>query len=416
MKLTFIIPLLLLMAGTPARAQWTRLTPFYPASIRVADVTENDSGIFAVGYRFSDFQGHIFRSFDDGAHWDTLQLPPAGFLFETIATKNSDTMFIGGYGSISIILWTTNGGHDWSYFAADPTTSGINDMQFLDGQHAFASGYDTVQFFSGSCYYTNDGGANWNQQTVDTGTCLDTLGLDFIQMTSVSTGYAVSNFGLNKYLLKTTDTGKHWNIIYEQPGIGGIYFWDENNGIMVAGAGKVFKTTNGGMNWTLKPAPTTQPLFSVAFLSASTGYAVGGNGAIIKTTDAGETWTLETSPTTQPLFRVRCFDGKAYATGDGGVVLRSVPPSTAVSSPALIFAEVHPNPAAHNFIVSLSDPGTEAHLSLCDLAGRMVWQATTKLQSTSIEVSNLPAGNYMLNAKTAKGTGSKLVTVITNTH
>ena len=412
MKLSYILSLLLLVAGLQAGAQWTRLTPTYPSSLRIADVTANDSGIFAVGYRFSDFQGHILRSFDDGAHWDSLQPPPSGFLFETIATKNKDTVFIGGFGSISIWLWTTNGGHDWSYFAADANTTGINDMQFLDGQHAFASGYDTTQFYSGNCYYTNDGGATWNQQTVDTGTCLDTLGLDYIQMTSISTGYAVSNFALNKYLLKTTDTGKHWDIIYEQPGIGGIWFWDENNGVMVASGGKVYKTSNGGLNWTLKPTPTSQPLFSVAFMDANTGYAAGGNGAIIKTTNGGETWTLETSVTTQPLFRVRCFGGHAYATGDGGTVLRSSPPTTSMADVTAPQAMVYPNPSSGTLTVALADAVSQATISLTDLTGRTVCLAMTTAQKTTIDVSGIPAGNYMLKIVSGNRAESRLISVV----
>lgn len=401
-----------MLTGLQAAAQWTRLTPTYPSSLRIADVTANDSGIFAVGYRFSDFQGHILRSFDDGAHWDSLQPPPSGFLFETIATKNKDTVFIGGFGSITIWLWTTNGGHDWDYYNVDTNTTGINDMQFLDGQHAFASGYDTVQFFSGNCYYTNDGGATWNQQTVDTGTCLDTLGLDYIQMVDVSTGYAVSNFLLNKYLLKTTDTGKHWNIIYEQSGIGGIYFWDENNGIMVASGGKVFKTTNGGVNWTLKPTPTTQPLSSVAFMDVNTGYAVGGGGSIIKTIDGGETWTSETSPTTESLFRVKCFGGKAYATGDGGTVLRSSPPITGVEDAAALQSAVYPNPASGILTVVLPDATSQAALTLTDLTGRIVRQVSAASQKTTIDVSGIPAGNYMLKVISGNRAESHLVSVM----
>jgi photosystem II stability/assembly factor-like uncharacterized protein len=415
MRPVIFAAIFLLFASKHTHAQWTRLTPFFPSSLRIADITESDSGIFAVGYRFSDFQGHILRSFDDGAHWDSLQLPPSGFLFETIASKNADTAFIGGFGSISVWLWTTNGGHDWSYFSVDPNTTGINDMQFLDAQHAFASGYDTIQFNSGSCYYSGDGGATWNQQTVDNGTCLDTIGLDYIQMVDVGTGYAVSNFGLHKYLLKTTDTGRHWNIVYEQPGIGGIWFIDANTGVMVASGGKVYKTGDGGVNWTLKPTPTTQPLFSVAFTDAGTGYAVGGNGTIIKTTNAGETWTLETSPTTQPLFRVRCFGGHAYAVGDGGTVVRSLPPSTALAPDKVLLADVYPNPAENYLTVLPGAGGKPLTLSLIDLMGHVVLQTTANGQKAMIDVRNLPSGNYVLKVSSADQVAAKLISVVHTT-
>ena len=394
--ITIVIALLIYCA--PAKAQWTRLTPAYPSDLRVADIAVKDSAVFGVGYRFSDFQGHVFRSFNNGTSWDTLQVPPAGELFETITFKDADTALIGGFGSTSIFLRSVDAGHSWAYFLEDTTTTGIADMVFLDGRRGFAAGYDTAQFYSGNCYYTEDGGNSWSQQTTDTGTCLDTLGLDYIDFVDVQTGYAVSNFVPHKYLLKTTDTGKHWNIIHTQDGIGGVYFWNVLNGIMVAQGGHIFKTSDGGMNWVPKPSPVTVPLFSVSFINSNIGFAVGGGGTVIKSVDGGETWTTETSSVTQPLFRVKCFNGRGYACGDGGTIVRSEAVLEANTIPLNYQLNVYPNPASSILNISSTTGQYFKTLAatLMDINGRIISTAKTEQKLIRMDIKDLPSGTYTI--------------------
>lgn len=393
---TTTIHLLLIFFSFTATAQWTKLTPTYPSALRVSDITVNDTNIFAVGYRFGDFQGHIFRSFNNGTTWDTLQISPAGYLFETVAFKDKDTAIIGGYGSYTVLLHTVDGGHNWGYYLVDTVTAGINDIKFIDDKRGFAAGYNTAQFYSGNCYYTKDGGNSWGQETTATHTCLDSLGLDYIDFLDVQTGYAVSNFVPHKYLLKTTDTGKHWNIIYTQDGIGGVYFWNVLNGVMVADGGKIFKTSDGGNNWVPKPSPVTDPLLSVSFMNNTIGFAVGANGMIIKTTDGGETWTKETSPTTQPLLRVKCFNAQAYAVGDGGTIIRSRPYLGISELPLSLKLNVYPNPASSVLYVSST---TNQHVkklevTLLGMNGRTVRAEKSNQALIQMDINDLPAGIY----------------------
>ncbi len=397
-------------------AQWTQLTSGVSNQIRVNDIAVKDSAIFGVGYRFSDFQSYVLRSYNNGVTWDSVLPLSPGFLFETIAFKDKDTAFIGGYGSKTFLVNTVDGGHNWNYYLADTTTAGITDIVFLDNVRGFAAGYGPAQFGSGNCYFTNDGGHNWIPQTTDTATCLDTIGLDYATFLDVQTGYAVNNFFLGKSLLKTTDTGKHWSVIHEQDGIGGVYFWNVNNGIMVASGGQIFKTTNGGMNWTPKPSPTTVPLFSVSFIDNNNGFAVGGYGKILKTTDGGETWTIVTSPTTQTLFRIKCFDGKCYASGDGGVILRSTPHPTAVGQLPLSYRlNVYPNPGSSVLNISSTVNHTFKNISvnLVDIKGQVVKTGQTDKTLIRLDISDLPAGIY---TAVVTADGQQLVEQVTIQH
>ena len=381
-----------------ASAQWTLLTHGYPSSLRIADVAAKGSTIIGVGYTLSDFQGYILSSFNSGAAFDSVLPFSPGKLFETVAFKDNDTAFVGGMGSNSFLLNTVDGGHHWNSYLNDPATGGIADIVFLDSRRGFAGGYGTSQFYSGSCYYTNDGGRNWVERTVDAGTCIDTIGMDHVDFVDAQTGYAVNNFLPGRYLLKTTDSGKHWNLAYELEGMGGVYFWNVNNGVMVAEGGQIFKTTDGGMHWTPKPSPTTAPLFSVSFADNNNGYAVGAYGRILKTTDGGETWTSVTSPTTQTLFKVKCFDGKYYASGDGGVILSSSPaPATAVTELPLSYQlNVYPNPGSSMLNISSTVNYTfkSIFVNLVDIKGQIVKNGQTDKGLIRLDIKDLASGVY----------------------
>ena len=77
-----------------------------------------------------------------------------------------------------------------------------------------------------------------------------------------------------------------------------VYFLTVTTGFTCGGS-YVYKTTNGGYNWTSKMMPDTTNLNAVRFLNSSTGYACGGKyinenwslAHLFKTTNAGEIWT-----------------------------------------------------------------------------------------------------------------------------
>ena len=85
-----------------------------------------------------------------------------------------------------------------------------------------------------------------------------------------------------------------------------IHFFNEETGIAMTYDGKVYKTNDKGITWTLKFTNTIldQPFYKIVFKDQNTGYIVGGNsgcsgtgctpagGIVIKTIDAGETWNI----------------------------------------------------------------------------------------------------------------------------
>lgn len=114
------------------------------------------------------------------------------------------------------------------------------------------------------------------------------------------TGWAVH---LNGYIYKTTDAGKSWQMIYYN-GVArfrSIGFFDENNGIAGlytnpgTGVAPVYRTTNGGINWSSVsiPSPLPNGICGISIVNDSVMYGCGkidGPGVVIKTTNKGLTW------------------------------------------------------------------------------------------------------------------------------
>lgn len=156
--------------------------------------------------------------------------------------------------------------------------------------------------------FTKDGGDNWETVNVDS---LNVLHLESIHFTSPSVGYT-SGFNVDRksagVIYKSIDSGRTWTnispIIGKYYVIWGCYFYDDDNGIAVAGDGcrtqYFFKTTNGGQNWTFKDyqVPGGTKLSDVR-VDGATGYGQAiSSGYVWETTDYGNNWEIdfETGP------------------------------------------------------------------------------------------------------------------------
>lgn len=392
-----VLSLCICCFNTSVSAQWTKLSGGYGPQLLLNDVYAKGKDITVVGYRFSDFQNHIFQSHDGGANWDTLQPFYAGYLFLTIAHKDKDTGFIGGYGGNALWMRTVDAGRHWEYFAWDSVYDGISDMVFLDSQRGFAGGYGKKQFYSGHCYYTPDGGHSWLDQNTPDPSPLDSLGIEYIDFLDPQTGYAISNFIPHRYILKTTDSGKHWSLLYTHSTIvNGMYFWNVSNGIMVDVHGDIYKTQDGGKNWTKKTSPVSTELISVSFADANNGFAVGAGGVILKSKDGGETWTIESSPTLEDLFRVKFFEGKAYAVGNAGTIVRSANVLGIQEKPLAYQLNVYPNPAKDVLNVSVTAGAVIKRLSasLISVDGKVMTSGVTEHGLLRFNTAQIPGGHY----------------------
>ncbi len=103
-----------------------------------------------------------------------------------------------------------------------------------------------------------------------------------------------------------------------------LFYTDLNTGFVVGDGGKIYKTTNDGLNWIYIPIVQTSSLWAVYFLNNLTGYVTGEGGTIIKTTNGGQNWILQT-PSIVENFWGMCFSNisTGYISGSGGTIIKT---------------------------------------------------------------------------------------------
>lgn len=105
--------------------------------------------------------------------------------------------------------------------------------------------------------------------------------------------------------------------------VNGVCFMkNTNTGYITASGGRILKTTNGGITWTLQNSGNVNNLYAIYFTGMDTGYAVGDSGTILATKDGGSNWTAISSGTTERLNDIHVMGGTGYAVGDNGVILK----------------------------------------------------------------------------------------------
>jgi photosystem II stability/assembly factor-like uncharacterized protein len=125
-----------------------------------------------------------------------------------------------------------------------------------------------------------------------------TSALNSVYFISASTGWAVGEF---LTILKTTNSGTNWiPLLSSSLSLHSVFFTSSLVGF-IAGNGILYKTTNGGFNWSASVSNPAMFLYSVHFPAGSTtiGYAVGmgtPSPPILKSTDSGNNWSIQPVP------------------------------------------------------------------------------------------------------------------------
>ncbi len=134
-------------------------------------------------------------------------------------------------------------------------------------------------------------------------------------------GYAITQ---THNILKTTNGGDNWNIIYNDT-TGNIFtrlqFLNESTGFV--GAYNTLKTTNGGNNWFQISTPV--PVQDIYVLNEDTIWIVFPNslvGGVFRTTNGGASWTQQLSLGSQNPNHIYFYNGRMGFTGRDNIYLR----------------------------------------------------------------------------------------------
>jgi photosystem II stability/assembly factor-like uncharacterized protein len=166
---------------------------------------------------------------------------------------------------------------------------------------------------------TTNGGTDWFVQYYQRG-----LNLDLIDFVNDSTGY-LFGYSFNTHastMLKTTNGGVNWVETQLPFGLGFVdcQFLNKDTGFVCQFSpfGGLWKTTDGGNNWTrISNTTTGNEMMTMHFLNADTGYC--GYGAMFKTTNGGSSWFLCFSGSAERVYKISFSDNLHGHAGFGNM-------------------------------------------------------------------------------------------------
>ncbi|MCX6162130.1 MAG: T9SS type A sorting domain-containing protein [Ignavibacteriae bacterium] len=295
-------------------ANWNLMSTGLPAlttdnnPIRCLEVLKSDtSRVGAALFVNSSLTGGFFLSTNGGQLWTKKHsgLPEvSGSLLRSMSMRSANEFYVGMDGGTTTKgVWrTTNGGNNWAEFnnTVMTNTHPVRMLLFktTGDTTLYAGAAGTTVPLTGVYEYTWSAPPAqrvWSEQ-------ISGLYIYFYTVSAVDNNVAWVCGDAGK-VVRTTNKGVAWtNVSGNLPVTSDmycIYGFDANNAIVTGGpaAGTfVWKTVNGGVNWTQTFAETGGFMDGFYFLNATTGFMYGDPVApstrwsLWKTVNAGANW------------------------------------------------------------------------------------------------------------------------------
>jgi len=198
---------------------------------------------------------------------------------------------------------TTNGGISWNE-SADTSLHNLRSIGFADSLNGWLG---TLNRTGTVLYNTTNGGSNW-LPAVNTA-AVDSLGVCGLFVVNKNVVYGCGRYYGPANLFKTTNGGLNWSIKYLGDQITTLidcFFLNKDSGFVVGGIGNSFNTrsgailftSDGGDTWINRAVtpPRGQWCWKISFPDRLHGYVSlemfnSSPVYFLKTTDGGESWT-----------------------------------------------------------------------------------------------------------------------------
>lgn len=206
----------------------------------------------------------------------------------------------------------------WSLASLNSEVS-LKGVFFMDDDTGWVSGFASSGQDFGFVYKTIDGGESWSPSPVVSGAIFG--GITF---SSPQHGWLAANGGR---LFESTDGGVNWSPREDIPidssqALRRVHFMGSDSGWAIGSDGIIVRTVNGGTSWSLQATPTGHGLSGIALVDALTGWVSGLNGTILHTTNGGLAWTLQNTGTSADLRDISFISpDSGWAVGANGTVL-----------------------------------------------------------------------------------------------
>ncbi len=181
----------------------------------------------------------------------------------------------------------------WRWVNPLPQGNGLYDIKFINNDVAFIVGNNATLL------KTTDAGLTWNHIKTNMirnnyEFIFDENNILFVDDRFLSTNNPDSNWS-DKNIYKTTDGGKNWTkiktTVLSSEFRYSFNFLDVNNGFYVA-KDSILKTSNTGISWdTIVPPEPYKQILDTKFFDENT-YLIFFKDTILRTTDAGKNWKI----------------------------------------------------------------------------------------------------------------------------
>ena len=292
--------------STDAGASWVNITNGFGSTTHFSDMEvspHNSNIIFAAlgsGYFYSAFPGNegVWRSSDAGSTWTrTLNVNDAFDIIVHPTNPNIVYAATGGSLSTSGFHVSTDAGVSWTQSNTGlPSASSIGRMQISLANSSPSTIYALIFDFSGNpkAYKTTDGGNNWSQISagVQLGGTYD--GVNWVDQGWYDLCIAVNPSNANNVFIGNVELHQSTDGSTFSPKRipGGTVAWDcpthvdlhrivfapsNSNYVYIACDGGIYKSTDGGSNWSsANKGITTIQLYRVASHPSKHDTLVGG--------------------------------------------------------------------------------------------------------------------------------------------
>ena len=360
--------------------------------------------------------GTIIRTTDGGESWEIQNSTVQTFIMDIFFIDENNGWALtlkDEFPFTSVILKTTNGGEEWTAENFPDSSKLIRTIFFFDSLNGLAGG----SYFA----YTSDGGMSWTEAEVDSG-LLSNFPVYRFNFFSRQFGYACGGFiDRAGVIWRTTNGGLNWT----SQGVSAdevfdLHILDSLNAITLSGDPEglypiaYLKTTNAGINWIYEELPFFGLSFRIDFRTYNEGWSASGYKFLL-TTNRGETWEEFETPDSAVVYDIQFLDARmGYAVGENGVILKLDPTLVDVEKEipppsGFVLHQNYPNPFNPTTTLSfvISHPSF-VKLCIYDVLGNEIavlvdefksagsYEIEFNTMSNSGESRNLPAGRQGL--------------------
>lgn len=368
------------------------------------------------------------KSTDGGNTWTSgtmgLGVGTGQLGIANITAVSSTTAWISAFpdtGNFGGIWKTTNGGTTWTKQASalynTGTDSFTNWVHFFDANNGVCQGDPAGGYFE--IYTTSNGGTTWTRVPSANIPLPSPVGGEYGLTNLFEVAGGTIWFGTDKgRLYKSTNMGLNWTVATTFSSVNdySFTFKDANNGLLLKDDGNLYKSTDGGATWVLQAF--TGPVFTGDMTHVPgtsnvicTGAATGASGSSYSLDD-GATWTLIDSAQhlqVEFLNSTTGFTGGFNLDATTGGIAKYTGTVLPVKSFEAVGFSVYPNPVNDNFTIQNGNNIAISGLTISDINGRTVKTLNVNAIENQINISDLNSGVYFLNITSDSGSATKKI-------